>query len=514
VQNELAAPERIPAVSATSRVCAGTPRLFASPLLLSLLALGLFALRLTAPSNFLDQDQERPATYVLDVIKNASWVCQHDLLGEITSKPPFYTWLCALVALPFGRVNLFALYLPGALAAWGTAMLVFSFARAHFGERAGVLSALAVMLSTAGLKEFGLARTDGVFALTITAAAFLAYLAWTQKRSWVWFWLLSAIATLTKGPLGVVLAAGGLWALLWEWKTNSSRNKNSSLPGVSLHLRPHLIGILVYLFLTFGWFALAYRQLGHPLVQKMFEDELREHAVGGGGHHLPGTLFYQQPLYFLGRGAPWSFFACYALWRVFKHPSLEVSQRRFERFLFCWFVFGLLLFSLAPHQRADLLWPIMPAAALLAGRELARLTFPVSRATFTRCVAALTLVMTSGFAIYYFGPRARQPFVRETVALKSLAAQVKKEAASRLVHTDDPMALQVYLNTWRPRVSMQAAAELLRSTNPCFVAVKSLSKLDAARNSSDIPYYTLLGQPATTHIIGNHPSFSPPATHE
>src|SRR5437870_1572199 len=66
------------------------------------LGCALFALRLFAPSNFLDQDQERPAAYVLDIIKNGSWLCQHDLNGDVMSKPPFYNWLAALLALPVG----------------------------------------------------------------------------------------------------------------------------------------------------------------------------------------------------------------------------------------------------------------------------------------------------------------------------------------------------------------------------------------------------------------------------
>src|SRR5215471_5069835 len=125
---------------------------------ITVLAALLFALRLTAPPNLLDQDQERPGAYVLDVVKNGNWLCQRDLNGEITSKPPLYTWLAAFVALARGRVDEFALYLPGALSAWGTAWLIFAFGRIHFGIRAAFFAALASLLCPAGLKAFGLAR--------------------------------------------------------------------------------------------------------------------------------------------------------------------------------------------------------------------------------------------------------------------------------------------------------------------------------------------------------------------
>src|SRR2546423_15019102 len=125
--------------------------------LIGVLATMLFLLRLASPPTLLDQDQERPAAYVLDVVKNGHWLCQRDLSGDITSKPPLYTWCCALVTLACGRINLFALYLPGALGALGSAWLVLAAGRRHFGSRAGWLAALATMLTAAGLKEFGLA---------------------------------------------------------------------------------------------------------------------------------------------------------------------------------------------------------------------------------------------------------------------------------------------------------------------------------------------------------------------
>src|SRR5690242_6210264 len=183
---------------------------------ITILAVLLFAFRLAAPPNLLDQDQERPGAYVLDVVKNGNWLCQRDLNGEITSKPPLHTWLAALVALARGGVDEFALYLPGALSAWGIAWMIFAFGRNYFGSRVGSFASVASMLCTAGLKEFGLVGTDGVFALTVRASALLGYRAWTEGKGWTGFWVMAALATLAKCLLGVVLAGGGFVAAFWE----------------------------------------------------------------------------------------------------------------------------------------------------------------------------------------------------------------------------------------------------------------------------------------------------------
>ena len=450
---------------------------------ITILAALLFALRLAAPPNLLDQDQERPGTYVLDAVKNGNWLCQRDLNGEITSKPPLYTWLAALVALGRGRVDEFALYLPGALSAWGTAWLIFRFGRKYFGPRAGFFAALASMLCTAGVKEFGLARTDGIFALTVTATALLGFRAWTQGKGWTWFWVMAAVATLAKGPLGVILGAGGFLAAFWE------RKSGERLPFKG----NQLLGIGLFLLIAVGWFLLAYYSAGKPFIDKIIGKELVGHAVSETKYHFPGSLFYQPPFYYFTRGAPWSFFGIYGLWQVCRAPATDPSTRRFERFLFCWFLFGLILFSLASHQRGDLLWPIMPAAALLAGRELDRLSRLATR-IFDAAVAAVVVLMIGGFVYYYFGPHARDSKVQQTLALYHVAREITGYGGSQfpLTHLDDPMGLQIYLNTFRPRVSPEQAAALLRGAEPVFIAVNNVKKLQAVFELGDPPSYTVV----------------------
>jgi 4-amino-4-deoxy-L-arabinose transferase-like glycosyltransferase len=490
-------------------------------LLLAILGACIFLLRLLAPPDLLDQDQERPAAYVLDVVKNGHWICQRDLFGDVTSKPPLWTWVSALSTLAVGRIGAFSLYLPGALAGLGCACLVLATGRKYFGVRAAFIGGLGSMMTTAGLKEFGLARTDGVFAFTVTLSALLAFRAWTRGTGWIWFWLASAAATLTKGPLGVILAAGGLLAVFWERKTKASGAEPESHvvpepPGPSRNcLGGVLLGFCLFLLITGGWFLLAYWQLGSAVSAKLLGRELTAHAVGGNGGHFPGKTIWQPPLYYLGRGAPWSLFAYYGLWRIWRRADADPAVQKFERFLFCWFVFGLILFSLAPHQRADLLWPIMPAGALVAGRELARLTQGI-RPTVLRPVLALLVVLAlTGFAFYYFGPRARTAIIRRTGAVRELAADLDRQAGQEfpLTHVDDPMTLQVYLNTLRPQVSFERAAELLRGPEAAFVAVDDLSKLLAARRLDDPPMHTLLpvsgpSDDAVTRIISNRPTFS------
>ncbi|MFH0954079.1 MAG: glycosyltransferase family 39 protein [Verrucomicrobiota bacterium] len=172
----------------------------------------LFAIRLAGPPNLMDNDQERPASYVLDVVKNGHWVVQHSWMGGVASKPPLYTWLAALATLPFERANLFSLYLPAALSVAGMALVVLLAGRRFFGPAAGLLGSMMFLLSPMMTRQIALARTDGLFALIVCLAALAGF-----GKRWTLFWVLAALATLAKGPLGVILAAGGLLESLPVW---------------------------------------------------------------------------------------------------------------------------------------------------------------------------------------------------------------------------------------------------------------------------------------------------------
>jgi len=110
--------------------------------------LSLFLIRITAPPDLLDKDQERPAAYMLDAALNGHWIVQRDdfqaLPGyearSVCSKPPVYTWCGALLVLLFGRINAWCLYLPTAAALLGSCLLVWGYGRRYFGPLAGLLA--------------------------------------------------------------------------------------------------------------------------------------------------------------------------------------------------------------------------------------------------------------------------------------------------------------------------------------------------------------------------------------
>lgn len=476
------------------------PKPFSNPgfLLPTLLVMGLFTLRLMTPSNLMDKDQERPASYVLDVLQNGHWICQTDWMGFITSKPPLYTWLSALFALPFEQFNRFSLYLPSALSVLFLAWGIQASGGTRFRPMAGWMGALMFVLSPLSARLTVMARTDSLFTLMIAGTAFAAFRSWEKGGGWIWFWLAAAAATLTKGPLGILLGAMGLLAVFWERRR-----------GIPLPLRgAQRPGLFLFFLLTAGWFALACLDMGRPVVDKMIFSELISHGMRINSQTVFTFRTFHSTLYFLSRFAPWSVIACIGLWRVFRHPAAEASERRYERFLTCWLLGGLAVFSLAPHQRGDLVYPILPPAAILAGREMEKRFSKCSLKALFASASAVSVLLFSAVACYYIVFFRTDPLVLRTEGMRCLAAEVRarigKEAP--LVYVDAPFALQFFLNTMQVIVPAEEAARQLDGSNTVYVAVCNKAKVTSLLNS---PSYTVARWPETgvpfVTILSNQP---------
>ncbi|MDX2114636.1 MAG: glycosyltransferase family 39 protein [Planctomycetota bacterium] len=428
--------------------------------------------RAVGPWDLTDNDQARPALYALDVLVHGSWLVQVDTNGAIASKPPVYTWLVAAASLLAGGFSRLALYGPTAAAVLGTALLAAWAGARRWGATCGVLAGVMFLASSYGYKHVALARTDAVFACLVTAAAVLAWRAAERPGAgrWAAFWAVCAAVTLTKGPIGVVLAAGGLLgdALLGRGATERLRAGRAG---------QHALGVLIFLVVTGAWFYLAWRSAGQPFIDKVIGRELVGHAVRSDGGALPLSGFYKPALYYLGRFAPWSVLTVLALVRVVRRPDDDAGRARAERFAAGWFLTGLAIFSIAPHQRADLLLPIVPAGALLAARELERMLGGRSWG------GAWAIAVLGGAAALGHGlvmaPRGDE--ARRTALLMEVASGTSGEMRARLVDVDTDMAFQALLGTHVRRVDAQEAGRRLAS-GPVVVATRSAEAvMEAAR---------------------------------
>lgn len=453
--------------------------------LLTALVLALLALRLTGPSNLEADAQDRNVGYVMDVVWEGHWLVQQDIRGRIMSKPPLHTWIASAFA-EVGGINRLTLALTSVLAVLAMAFLVFQVGRQRYGILAGGLAGLALVLAPMMSKHIALVRTDALFALVVALGAFAAHRAWARGGGWTPFWFWAALATLIKGPLGLVLAAMGLLAWAWERRCD---------PAASPLKGSHWAGIGLFLLLTLGWLVPAILSAGQPLVDKLFFQELVGQATGMGKGGYPGQQLPKPTLYFILRFLPFSLFALYGLWRVARHPAAETAARRFERFLFCWIIGGIVLFSLASHHRGDLLLPLWPAAVLLAGREMAVLAERFGGRLTGAVLAGLTVFFLAGTWWNYHDKAARDSEeVRYTLAAERAARALAASGIDvrRIHHLDTPVTLQLGLGTFRVWIDEAEALRLAAGPEPVLLAVES---------PEDFPHLFGPGGPALQEVF-------------
>ena len=430
-------------------------------IVLAVLAAAIFAIRLTGIADLEDNSQARNVGYAIDLVERGNWLVQYDLQGRILSKPPLHTWLVGILAEPFG-LNRFTLSVPSFLAVAGTTWLVFGIGRRRFGLLAGGLAGLSMVMSQMMWRQMTMVRSDALFSLAIAGGAWAAFRAWETGRGWLLFWVCGAIAMLTKGPLGLLLASAGLLAWFWEQRTHPPAPR----PGGS-----HRWGIVAFFAICLAWIVPALWFHGKPLIDKMIFDELLGHVTSADNSRVASNFAMRvltPTINFLTRFVPFSLFACFGIFRAFRWPAQDESERRFERFLTCWILVGMLIFTIAAHHRADLLLPLWPAGALLSGRELARLTERMGsgKSAWASAAACMILIAAACFNYHPVTPGMLKPF-RRSLDVRNAADAFRKTGIdpARLQFINSPATFQYYLgNSSRWKTPEQILAS--RSPGP------------------------------------------------
>lgn len=389
---------------------AGDALLFGILLLVLLVALGL------APP-IATRGEAREGLVVRELMAGGDWVLPRRQ-GLIASKPPLYHWLAAGASRLLGPSDA-VVRLPSALAAWGVALETFALGVLVSGRGVAWL-AVGILFATWGFWRSALeARVDMLFSACVVGA--IASFAWwalrDAGRGRVLCWLAAVAAVLTKGPVGFVLPAlvalsflvsGRDWPrlrALWSWPAAT-----------------------VALLAVGAWYAAAMRAGGRAFVAVQLLKENVDRFAGR-GEFAPrrGFTGLLTARYFLGHLAPWNLAVVDDLRRWWRAGRTVRGASAAGRFLHCWWLVVLGVFSLAAGKRSVYLLPLYPAIALLAARALWR-TVPSGTARST--VAAAVVATALAMLVVSQRDRARKTAQQALVPLARVtAALVPREAA-------------------------------------------------------------------------------------
>jgi len=273
-----------------------------------------------------------------------------------TDKPPLFFWMINLFAWSRGGVDEWAARLPSVLSGVTALLLVRELGTSLFDARTGLLGA--VIFATS-LQVFERARWASID-MTLTVLVLAAIVCFRRGRirpesAAGWYraaWLLMGLATLAKGPLGILLPLlAVLPAELFEG--NWSAGRRLFLPS----------GMLLALAVILAWFVPWAGRLGFDTAVGVTWHQTAERYVDAwNGRHPVWYYLWQFPANFV----PWVLFLPAAVRRAFA-PE-ERPRRGAALFLTSWFAAIFLFFSFSTGKRGVYILPLYPAASLLVAR--------------------------------------------------------------------------------------------------------------------------------------------------
>lgn len=158
-------------------------------------------------TDFHTKGEPREAVVSYSMLETGNWILPVNNGGDIAYKPPFFHWCIAAISSIAGKVTEYTSRMPSALALIAMVLGGFLF----YAKRRGV--AIAFLMGLITLSNFEVhragmnTRVDMVLTAFIVLALYQLY-RWCEKdrRGFPWIaTLLMGCATLTKGPVGIIL---------------------------------------------------------------------------------------------------------------------------------------------------------------------------------------------------------------------------------------------------------------------------------------------------------------------
>jgi 4-amino-4-deoxy-L-arabinose transferase-like glycosyltransferase len=324
----------------------------------------------------IDPDEGRYAEIPREMLETGDFVTPRLNYVKYFEKPVLHYWLTAASFAALGR-NEFVARLVPALCALGGAALVFVLARRRWGWDAGVYAA-AVLSS--GLLWFAIARLNILdmevsFFITLSAAGF--WLACgdgesgeseksgepgrseKSRRYLLLFYAGMALATLTKGLIGIVLPGGIVfWTIVFTRRWGLVRR---------MLYRP---GLILFFLLTVPWFIAVCLANGDFFYFFFVQEHFLRYTTSMHNRYKPFWFFF--PVLIAGL-APWSGLLPGMIREMFRGGGREDGsrERSFEIFLGLWFAVPFVFFSLSGSKLEPYIVPCLPPLAILGGRVLA-----------------------------------------------------------------------------------------------------------------------------------------------
>ncbi|MEO2066321.1 MAG: glycosyltransferase family 39 protein [Desulfurobacteriaceae bacterium] len=333
-----------------------------------------------------DKDEPKYLEAAWEMVKKGDFITPYYNYEYRFDKPVLIYWLISLGYKLFG-VNEFGGRFFVSIFGVLTVILLFWWLKKREGEDLAFVSSLVLLTSLDFIVMSSVAMPDVVLTFFI-AASLISFFEGYVSRSKNWYrlaFLFSGLATLTKGPVGLVLP--GLIAVVFLVLRRDLLKTLRDIPWVS--------GFLVYFAVVLPWYGAILAKHGRDF----FMDFIVFHNIHRFTGKIPGhpTQWWYYIANYFWLYLPWSFVFPFALYRAFK--SKESITEPLLNFSIVWFFTVFLFFQIAHTKLAHYLLPSFPAFSVIVGWYLLKFK---ERLPYLITGGFLIILSVAGFGFWFY----------------------------------------------------------------------------------------------------------------
>ncbi len=299
-----------------------------------------------------DKDEPKYLEAAWEMVKSGDYITPYYNYQLRFDKPILIYWLIALGYKLFG-VNEFSGRLFPSLCGVLTVLLLYWWIKRLKGEKFAFVSSLILLTSLDFIVMSSVAMPDVALTLFISATLISFFTGYKEgKRNYYNLaFLFAGLATLTKGPVGLVLP--GLIAVIFLIFQRSLIKTLKEIPWAT--------GIGLYLLVVFPWYGAVFLKHG----KEFFMDFIVFHNIHRFTGKIPGhpTQWWYYLVNYFWLYFPWSLIFPFAVIRLLKDK--EVITEEILTFSTVWFFTVFAFFQIAHTKLAHYLLPSFPAFSVI-----------------------------------------------------------------------------------------------------------------------------------------------------
>lgn len=306
-----------------------------------------------------DPDETFYAQTAKEMVARHEWATPYLYGKPQFEKPIMFYWLVEASYGIFG-VNEFAARFPSAVFGLLGVIAMYFLGALLFSKRSGMLSAVILAVNVEYVILSRACVTDMVLSTFMISGALFFFYGYLKKKDY--FYILSAasfaLATLTKGPVAILLAGAIVFIYLFLAKDLKALKK-----------MPVMWMVLAFIAVAAPWYLLVYKLHGKAFIDAFFGFHNVTRFLQA--EHKIGSQFYYNIPIILGGFFPWSVFLPVGLWSMFKKSRSRKPEDRNEKnhsiFVLVWLFMIFIFFSISSTKLPTYIFPSFMSLALITG---------------------------------------------------------------------------------------------------------------------------------------------------